>query len=152
MSAKDPYVTIERTVVDDERLADIYPDNAAFGAYVKLLIAANAAWPASAELPSWCPAEVIAMLEKVAVVNVTGDRFRVLEMDSKRIANRERASAAGKASGESGRWKDNPSFVANIPTPQQPVPPGTACSHGNLPTHLPAHRNAYPTAGNFRGR
>jgi hypothetical protein len=147
MSSRDPFVTVRRSVVDDPRFATIYRDNAAFGAFVKLMISADAAWPTSAEVPAWCAADVLERLRTAGLVAVEGDRYRVPDIDSDRLWRSERAKAAGKASGESGKWKDNPAFVAHIGgsgttvPAEQPVPMGTSQPNPPQPTAT------YPTSG-----
>jgi hypothetical protein len=51
MSERSPYSRVYWTIRNDPRLADIYPNDAHLAAWLRLLIAADMAWPAPADVP-----------------------------------------------------------------------------------------------------
>jgi hypothetical protein len=98
VTAGDPYVVVRRRIVDDERYADAWSDEALLGWWLKLTLAADAAWPASAEVPGSCPPDVVSRLAaaELLVVYPRG-RYRLVDYDLEREGRSQRGAAGGRA-------------------------------------------------------
>jgi hypothetical protein len=95
MSDERKYVRVYYSIIDDDRFKHVYSDNAALAAWLRMLLDADALWPASASLPSSLPKRVLRILTDSGLIEVSGARFRVHGLD----AERQRRSDAGRAGG-----------------------------------------------------
>lgn len=95
------YVRVYYSIVDDDRFATVIDDEATLGTWLRLLMSADAVWPASADIPRWVKPDALARLVDAGIVElVAGDRFRIHGLDNER----ERRSQVGRAGGlASGR-------------------------------------------------
>ena len=94
------YVRVYQDVVDDEKFAGM--DLQAFGGWLRLLMIADAAWPASAFLPgpAVVPDDVVDDLASRAIVDLLpGHRFRIHGLDRERETRKTASSKASEA-----RW------------------------------------------------
>lgn len=92
MSERQPYSRIYWSVADDPKFLNVYDDDAAFALWLRLLMAADALWPAPAPLPRSARPKPLAKLVDAGIIDLMpGDRYRVHGLDSER--NR-RATAA----------------------------------------------------------
>jgi hypothetical protein len=91
-----PYARVYLDVPDDPRFAEVYGDDAAFAAWVRLLMGAEGAYPASAAIPRSASPEALGKLVAAGLVElVPGDRYRIHGLK----AERDRRSAVGRAGG-----------------------------------------------------
>lgn len=107
MGERAPYSRIYWTVRSDDRLATIYPDDRHLATWVRLLIAADMAWPAPADVPSTARRASLAALEAAGVIELLpGGLFRFHGLDTERG---KRADAARTSAGyrtDTGRVPD----------------------------------------------
>lgn len=88
----DPYVRVYYRIVDDPKFADVYDDDAAFALWVRLLLHADAMYPAAATLPNGTRKAALAKLVEAGLVDRgTGHRYRIHGLAAER---EERAEAA----------------------------------------------------------
>lgn len=96
-----PYSRVYWGIRGDRRFVGIYTDNNHLATWLRLLIAADAVWPAPADLPRSARQASVSALEAAGLVELLpGDLFRIHGLD----AERERRASAGRA-GASARWK-----------------------------------------------
>jgi hypothetical protein len=80
------YVRVYYSIVDDERFAGIY-DGPHLATWLRLLLIADAIWPATAYLPATEKKASVAALEAAGLVELSGDgRFRIHGLDAERNA------------------------------------------------------------------
>ena len=116
MSADDPFVTVRRRIIDDPRFADVYADATTLGWWLKLLLGADAAWPASAELPRSCPAASVTALAAVGLVVVyPHGRYRMPDHDQEREARSRAAGAGGRGRARSASRDASGQFQRSLP-------------------------------------
>lgn len=81
----DKYSRVYWTIVDDPKFEHVYDDDAALAAWLRLLLIADQAWPASAHLPASCrPKSVKVLVGAGLVVPLPGGRYRVAGLDAER--------------------------------------------------------------------
>ena len=91
MKAAADYVRVYQTVVDDPKFAGIYDDDHHFSTWVRLLMAADAIWPASCPIPFGTRKASLTALVDAGIVDLMPDDFyRIRGLD----AERGRRSAA----------------------------------------------------------
>lgn len=113
MGERASYSRVYWGVVDDPKFATIYDNHAAFGVWVKLLMIADQAWPASATLPPDVSRRMLALLTDSGLVDPqAGWRYRIHGLD----AERERRKVAATRGVPTG-----PQLVPN----RGPEVPGT---------------------------
>ena len=113
MGERAPYSRIYWTVRSDDRLASIYPDDRHLATWVRLLIAADMAWPAPADVPGTARRASLAALEAAGVIELLpGGLFRFHGLDTERG---RRADAARTSSG----YRPVPE---RLPNGDRPVP------------------------------
>jgi hypothetical protein len=99
----DPYVRVYYRIIDDPKFADVYDDKVTLGWWLTLLLAADAMYPAPANLPRRLPKTVLDRLVGAGLVDLIGsDRFRLHGLN----AERDKRTEAGKA-GASARWSQS---------------------------------------------
>jgi hypothetical protein len=86
-----PYSRLYHTLVDDPRFFTVYDHDARFATWVRLLMLADAAYPASAPLPNGVNKAVLRHLVEVAglVELVPGGRYRIHGMRKERQSRAE---------------------------------------------------------------
>ena len=95
MSERAPYSRVYWIVRRDPRLATIYGNDANFAAWTRLLIAADMAWPAPADIPASTKRAALKALEDAGVIEIIpGGLFRFHGLDAER--GRRRAAAGGQ--------------------------------------------------------
>lgn len=99
MPSSPEYVRVYQSVVDDQKFIGIYDDDHHFATWVRLLMAADALWPASCPLPASARKASVKALVAAEIVDVFGSRFRVRGLD----AERERRQSMARASANE-RW------------------------------------------------
>ena len=91
MSERAPYSRVYWSVNRDPKFHGIYSDDGAFALWVRLLMTADALWPADAPLPRSARPRSLAKLVKAGIVDLMPDDFyRIRGLD----AERGRRSAA----------------------------------------------------------
>lgn len=96
------YVRVYFSIVDDERFVGVVDDVATLGTWLRLLMTADAVWPASADLPRWVKSKPFQTLVAAGVVEERpGGRFRIHGLDSERSMRSEAGRVGGLASGRS---------------------------------------------------
>lgn len=107
------YVRVYQSVVDDEKFVTIYDDDHHFATWVRLLMAADAMWPASCPIPANARKASLRALCEAGIVDVQGSRFRIRGLDKEREQRSESARNAAAL-----RW-----HTERIPTPNaDPMP------------------------------
>lgn len=101
MSDDRKYVRVYYEIIDDERFAHVYNDDASLATWLRMLLDADALWPASASLPRSMSRRVLQVLTASGLIEVTGSRFRVHGLDTERQRRANAGRAGGLASGRS---------------------------------------------------
>lgn len=96
-SAERPYVQVFYDFAKE--YPTVYRDSEAFGAWVRLMMDAQAVWPAPASLPRWVSDAIVEKLKKAGIVTIDGDHYSIKGLDKMRAARRAQAKAAADA-----RW------------------------------------------------
>lgn len=101
MSERTPYSRVYHAIVDDPKFASIYDDDRRLATWLRLLIVAEQAHPASANIPAGTHRASVKALVDAGLLDLgTGSRYRIHGLD----AERERRSEAGRVGGlASGR-------------------------------------------------
>lgn len=118
-----PYSRVYWEAIDDPKFAHVWDDDHALAAWLRLLVAADMAWPASATLYHGVHRGALKRLCEVGLVDMqTGGRFRIHGLDKERAARARQASDAAAA-----RWEDdeppNPAGNADGMRPHPPSRP-----------------------------
>lgn len=96
------YIRVYSSVIDDPKFADVYPNEAAIGTWLKLLLTADAVWPASCDLPRWVRPGPLRLLVDAGIVDLLpAHRFRIHGLDAERTRRAASAAVGGRASARS---------------------------------------------------
>jgi hypothetical protein len=102
MSEDRKYVRIYYSINDDPKFDTIRNHEVRFYTWVRLLMAADAVWPSSADLPRWVKRlPLLALVDAGLVELLPGERFRIKGMNDERGRRAEAARVGGLASGRS---------------------------------------------------
>ncbi len=132
----NPYARVYYSVIDDPRFAGIYDDDACFAAWVRLLLLADATWPASPPVPARCKPGAFRKLVAAGLVDeMPGHRYRIHGLNKERS---NRADAAARAANK--RWHGGNSCVRNadastkfmLAKPSQAEPSQAEPSNGSI--------------------
>ncbi len=93
------YVKVYYSIRTDPRFETIYGDDAALAAWLRLLMAADAIWPAPADIPKWVRQGPFRKLVEAGLVEVSGAHYCIHGLDAERGKRSDRASNAAVA-----RW------------------------------------------------
>jgi hypothetical protein len=96
------YVRVYYSIIDDPKFVDIYDDDHHLAAWLRLLLGADAVWPASAHLPTNVRRASVRALVDVGLVDVSGHRYRLHGLD----AERERRGQSGR-NAAAMRWQSD---------------------------------------------
>lgn len=103
----DPYVRVYYSITDDPKFADVYDDDAALALWLRLLITADATYPAAAPLPV-VNESALAKLQEAGLVDVVArTRYRIHGLESERSRRQSKASSMASA-----RWSKPPDAAA----------------------------------------
>ncbi len=81
----DPYSRVYWRAVDDDRFIGIWDDDAALATWVRLLVNADMAWPATANLYQGCKTTALKKLVSAGLVDPKpGQRYRIHGLDTER--------------------------------------------------------------------
>lgn len=101
-AAKDPYVRVFYRIIDDPKFATVYGDDRRLSTWLRLLLTADAMYPATAPVPMGVHRPTLAHLVEVGLVDLLpADRYRVHGM----AAVRDAASQQGRDLA-SMRWRN----------------------------------------------
>lgn len=93
MSERAPYSRVYWQIRSDDRLRDVYPSDANLAAWLRLLLAADMAWPAPADLPRNVKASAVAALVEAGVIQqLPGGLFIFHGLDTERGRRKELAT------------------------------------------------------------
>lgn len=85
MSGRAPYSRVYWEIVDDPKFAYVYDDDRALACWLRLLMIADQAHPASAHLPHFADKRAVQKLVEVGLVDVQGGgRYRIRGLDAER--------------------------------------------------------------------
>lgn len=110
MSERAAYSRVYWSIIDDPKFATVYDDDHRLATWLRLLLAADQAWPASANLPFGVRKASVAVLCSVGLIDVTGTRYRVRGLDAERQRRKEWATSRG-ASGDRKVTERSPNGV-----------------------------------------
>lgn len=97
MSERAPYSRVYWSIVDDPKFLGIYDDDHHMATWLRLLIAADALWPASCPIPGNARKASVAALVEAGLIDLgTGYRFRVHGLDAERGRRRDAARTPPK--------------------------------------------------------
>jgi hypothetical protein len=89
VSERQPYSRIYWSIIDDPKFATVYDDDKRLATWLRLLIVADQAHPASPSIPFGTDKKALAHLTEVGLVVLgTGFRFRIKGLDAERIRRR----------------------------------------------------------------
>lgn len=89
-AAKDPYVRVFYRIIDDPKFATVYDDDTRLATWLRLLLTADATYPAPAPLPHGINRKALEELVRVGLVDIgTGHRYRMHGMTAVREAAAE---------------------------------------------------------------
>jgi hypothetical protein len=82
---ENPFVRVYYSIIDDEKFATVYADDRRLATWLRLLIAADAMYPAPAPVPRACHAPTLAHLVGLRLVELVGaEHFRVVGLAKER--------------------------------------------------------------------
>ncbi len=104
MKDERKYVRVYYEIIDDPRFVGIFDNDHHLSTWLRLLLTADAVWPASAEVPRRIrQASFRALVDAGLVEWLSGDRFRIHGLDRERTRRAVAGRAGGLASGVSRR-------------------------------------------------
>ena len=112
MGERAPYSRVYWSVVDDEKFAAIYDDDRHLATWLRLLISADAIWPASPTLPVGVKRGSVKALSEAGLVDLlSGHRYRIHGLDAERGRRKEKATTRTPDGSPTvtGRLPDGPS-------------------------------------------
>lgn len=97
MSERAPYSRVYWSIVDDPKFLNIYDNDRHLATWLRLLIAADALWPASCPIPGNVRKDSVAALAESGLIDLgPGYRFRIHGLDSERGRRRDAARTPPK--------------------------------------------------------
>jgi hypothetical protein len=95
------YSRVYHEAVDDSKFRDVWGDDACLALWVRLLVMADEAWPASAALPRSVKKRPLGVLAGVRLVllHPDGDHYRIRGLDAERARRSQLAAHAAQS-----RW------------------------------------------------
>lgn len=125
MSERAPYSRVYWAIPDDPKFASIYRDNDHLATWLRLLLMADQAYPASAHLPLRArKASITALAEAGLIDLLPDDRFRVHGLDAERERRRLMATSRGTPH-PTGRGPDGDRTVTGRVSDTNPSGPRT---------------------------
>lgn len=90
-----PYSRVYPSIRDDDKFAHVYECDICLSWWVRLLLDADALWPASVYFPAGCPQHAIDELAKSTLLTrVNGSRYKITGLDAERAKRQGQASNA----------------------------------------------------------
>ena len=123
MGSQDrPYVRVYYSIVDDPRFEAVFDDDPALALWLRLLLIADAAYPASATLPVTARKRPLDCLVGSGLVELLRNgRYRIHGMDGERERRRSESRSGGQVRAETGARDDHGRYTTGGPqrwTPQ----------------------------------
>ncbi len=107
--ADNPYSRVYWSIVDDAKFATVYDDDRRLATWLRLLICAEQAYPASAYVPAGTNRPALLALVDAGLVDLgTGSRFRIHGLASERDMRSQSARNAAAV-----RWHSNSNAEGN---------------------------------------
>ncbi len=129
---QDPYTRVYWRAIDDPKFVGIWDDDAALAAWLRLLVAADMAWPATASLYHGVKPKALAALVKAGLVDlVAGHRYRIHGLDVER-GKRSQQGTLGAA----GRWATVPAQQSDMDA--DGMPNGAEQHPISIPERMPS--------------
>lgn len=128
-----PYVRVYVTLGQDHPI--VWRDLELLGAYVRLLVGADRAWPGLAEVPAGLAPSILARLEADEVIDVEAGFYRFHGLDSERNGRTRAAVLGGRARAATAVRDDHGRFV---PAEDDPAGP---------PLDAPSVNGSHPAGG-----
>lgn len=98
----DPYVRVYYRIIDDPKFDGVYDNDASLATWLRLLLAADAMYPAPATLPRSVKPAALERLVKAELVDLLpGDRYRLHGLKGERERRQDQARKAARK-----RWDD----------------------------------------------
>ena len=141
------HIRIYYSIIDDAKFDDIRGDDHHFSTWVRLLMAADSVWPASADLPATARKSSIAALEVAGIIDLMkGSRFRIHGLD----AERERRSAQPTQAART-RWQNADALRSDSGRTALAGTPAMRTEHSNSRAEEEHSNsgNGYPTDGDY---
>ena len=101
MSERAPYSRVYWGIADDPKFLTIFDDDRHLATWLRLLLIADQAHPASGHLPANARKVSVSALAVADLITLTGSRFRVKGLDAERARRAEAGRVGGLASGRS---------------------------------------------------
>lgn len=93
VSERAAYSRVYWSIIDDPKFANVYDDDRALAAWLRLLLVADQAWPASAHLPTTVRRQAVAVLVGSGLVDLqAGGRYRIHGLDAERTRRKDAAT------------------------------------------------------------
>lgn len=103
MSERAPYSRVYWDIVDDPKFGTIFDNNDHLATWLRLLMQADAQWPASSAVPATARKASVKALSDAGLIDlVPGGRFRVHGLDAERGRRREAARTGTKREPDGG--------------------------------------------------
>lgn len=118
MSERAPYSRVYWMIGDDPKFDTIYDDDHHLAAWLRLLLIADQAHPASAHLPANVRRSSVKALADVGLVDLAGSRYRIHGLNAERSKRRDSATRL-----RTGRDPDGDQLPPK-PDPSGPYTPG----------------------------
>ena len=94
----DPYVRVYYRIIDDPKFAEVFPDDRMLATWLRLLLTADATFPAPAPIPHGVSKAALAYLVEVRLVDLLpASRYRMHGMEAERGKRSDQARAAANA-------------------------------------------------------
>ena len=117
MSERASYSRVYWSIVDDPKFVTVYDEDRHLAAWLRLLLIADQAHPASAHLPVNVKPSSVTVLAEVGLIDLLpGSRYRVHGLDAERDRRRQAATSRGP---------NGPDTQTRLVTERSPNGPGT---------------------------
>ena len=104
MSERAPYSRVYWSIIDDPKFSDVFDDDRRLALWLRLLLMADQAYPASAHIPASAHRSSLGALVACGLVDLgTGGRFRIHGLDAERIRRSESGRNASAVRWQSER-------------------------------------------------
>lgn len=110
MSERAPYSRVYWAIVDDPKFALVYDDDRHLATWLRLLLIADQAWPASAHLPANARRVSVDALEECGLVIRSGHRYRISGLDNERERRKVSATSRGPRGDQTGTTREPNGF------------------------------------------
>lgn len=146
----DKYVRVYYTILSDERFDSVRDDDSCLATWLRLLLIADAMWPAPADLPRRVGKGALRTLVTAGLVEfVTGERFRIHGLDQERERRKAEQRTGGHVRAMTGaRGLDGRYLPAGSPPLEStagPPPLATTDGHHKNQLSLDEQRRAEPS-------